>query len=80
MAKSVKNWSPGEENLTGVLLDLHHKLSNAGAAEARLVDDLIVEILDPEGDINDYIGSLEELIGWAKFAQNRLLKLQKTGR
>lgn len=81
MAKSPKNWSPGEERLGQVLSELWHRLSDAGAAEARLVSDLIVEILDSEEtDLDGYISSLDELIGWAKVAKDRLVKLQKTGK
>ena len=80
MAKNPKDWSPSEEKLTEVLQALHVRLRDAGAAEARLVDDLIVEILDNETDLDGYITSLNELIGWAAIARDRLLKLQKTGR
>ena len=81
MPKSPKDWSPGEDKLTDVLLRLHRHLSDAGVAEARLVDDLLVEILDPEGSPEDYVSSLDELIGWAEIARKRILPLtRKKGR
>lgn len=81
MAKSPKNWSPSEEKLWDVLSELHKMLSNAGAAEARLVDDLLVEILDSETtDLDGYIGSLNEMVGWAQTAQDRLIRLKRTGK
>lgn len=77
MPKSPKDWSPGEQKLPDVLSSLHKLMSNAGSAEARLVDELLAEILEPEGPPEYYVASLDELIGWATAARHQILLLTR---
>lgn len=75
-----KNWSPSEQKLDAVLTQLHRTLITAGSAEARLVDDLMVEVLEPDSSIELRIDSLVELINWAQVVRHRLVLLKNTGR
>lgn len=72
MPKQPEDWDPNSDKLPEILHKLHRHLDDAGAAEARAVHGLLFEILDNDLSAEEYLASLDELIGWTEAARKAI--------